>query len=90
MRKKPVTLEDAYYMLVQLKPEDRDKITNSIIEGYINGHTNKDLMAVACVLVKTIVERVDKPEEIDQVCSDIAKFTKMYFEDPDKCKGIFE
>lgn len=90
MMKKPVTLEDTYYMLIQLKEEDRNIITNSLIESYINGHTNKDLIALACVLVKTIVERVDKPEEIDPVCSDIAKFTKMYFEDPDKCEGIFE
>ena len=73
-----------------LSQNDRDVVINCCIEAYINNHTNKDLIAIACVLVKTVCERANDPEQVDHVCKDIATFTKMYFKDPDHTDQIFE
>ena len=72
-----------------LSQEDRDVVINSCMEAYITNHINKDLIALACVLVKTVCERAEDPEQVDPVCKDIATFTKMYFKDPDQTDRIF-
>ena len=73
-----------------LSQEDRDVVINCCIEAYLNNHINKDLIAMACVFVKTICERAKDPKQVDPVCKDIATFTKMYFKDPDQTDKIFE
>lgn len=73
-----------------LPQADRDVVINCSIEAYINNHTNKDLMALACCFVKTMVERVNQVDQIDPICTDIANLTKMYFKDPQNIERIFE
>ena len=74
----------------KLSEAEIDTIINNCIEVYIAKHTNKDLIALSCVLVKTVCERAEDPEQVDPVCKDIATFTKMYFKDPDHTDQIFE
>lgn len=73
-----------------LSQTDRDVVIMCCIEAYLNNRINKDLIAMACVFVKTICERVGDPDQVDPVCKDISTFTKMYFKDPDHTDQIFE